>query len=108
MNEFPDQVSAAPPEKPHHLDQDDAPLTEEYGWREMKCRRSSPRIRVAHANAEHRQWRPLQRCTGRRETYGETHRAVAGPVSDRAARRPSQQESSTELVLVRTGSPTTR
>ncbi|MGW1617061.1 transposase family protein [Streptomyces sp. NPDC002285] len=34
-NEFPDQVSA-PPKKPKHLDQDDAPLTEKYGWREMK------------------------------------------------------------------------
>jgi hypothetical protein len=50
---------------------------------------------------EHRQWRPLQRYTGRRETYAETHRAIAGLVSDRAARRPTRRRASTELVLAR-------
>ncbi|UQA91330.1 transposase [Streptomyces halobius] len=97
--EFPGQVFA-PPKKPKGAD-DDAPLTERYGWREMKRRQSSRRICVEHANAEHRQWRPLQRYTGRRETYGETHRAVAGLVSDRAARRPTRHKPSTELVPVR-------
>ncbi|XMN08638.1 transposase family protein [Streptomyces griseobrunneus] len=81
---------------------DGGPLTEYYGWREAKSRRSSRRICVEHANAEHIQWRPLQRYTGRRETYGETHRAIAGLVSDRAARRPTRRKPSTELVLVRT------
>jgi hypothetical protein len=66
-NEFPEQVSA-PPKKPKEHDKDDAPPTEKYGWREMKRRQSSRRICVEHANAEHRQWRPLQRYTGRRET----------------------------------------
>ncbi|MFG2146860.1 transposase family protein [Streptomyces sp. NPDC048696] len=100
-NEFPEQVSA-PPKKPKGLDDDDTPLTERYGWREHKRRQSSRRICVEHANAEHRQWRPLQRYTGRREDYGETHRAVASLVSDRAARRPTRRKPSTELVPVRT------
>nr|WP_240103580.1 hypothetical protein [Streptomyces sp. MUM 16J] len=68
----------------------------------MKRRQSSRRICVEHANAEHRQW--LQRYTGRRETYAETHRAVAGLVSDRAARRTTCRKPNTELVLAR---PTT-
>jgi hypothetical protein len=55
-NEFPDQVSA-PPKKP----KEDAPLGEQYAWREMRRRQSSARICVEHANAEHKQWRPLQR-----------------------------------------------
>jgi hypothetical protein len=42
---------------------------------------------VEHAVAEHKQWRCLQRWTGRREYYGEAYLAVAGLVSDRAARR---------------------
>ncbi|WP_454343825.1 transposase family protein [Streptomyces canus] len=99
--EFPDQVSA-PPRKPKGLDDDDGLLTERYGWREAKRRQSSRRMCVEHANAEHRQWRPLQRYTGRRETYGETHRAVASLVSDRAARRTTRRKPSTELVHVRT------
>ncbi|MFK0108442.1 transposase family protein [Streptomyces sp. NPDC091217] len=99
-SEFPEQVSA-PPRKPRSLDDDNSPLTERYGWREMKRRQSSRRIYVEHANAEYRRWRPLQRYTGRRETYGETHRTVAALVSDRAARRPTRRKPSTELVLVR-------
>lgn len=66
-NEFPEPVSA-PPKKAKGHTGDDAPLTENYGWREMKRRQSSRRICVEHANAEHRQWRPLQRYTGHRET----------------------------------------
>ncbi len=97
-NEFPDQV-IAPPKKPKDLDS--APPTEKYGWREARRRQSSRRICVEHANAEHRQWRPLQRYTGRREEYGETHRAIAGLVSDRAAKRTTRHKPSTELVLVR-------
>ncbi|MFD5416921.1 transposase family protein [Streptomyces sp. NPDC127069] len=65
-NEFPAQVSA-PPKKP----QDDGPLGEHRAWREQRRRQSSRRIRMEHANAEYKQWRPLQRFTCRRETYAE-------------------------------------
>ncbi|MFI5972746.1 transposase family protein [Streptomyces sp. NPDC051452] len=65
-NELPDQISA-PPKKSKDLE--DLPLTERYGWREMRRRRSSRRICVEHANAEHKQWRALQRLLGRREHY---------------------------------------
>jgi hypothetical protein len=94
-NEFPDQISA-PPKKP----KDDAPLGERYAWREQRRRQSSRRICVEHANAEHKQWRPLQRFLGRREHYPATHRAIAALVSDRAARRATRHKPSTELVLV--------
>jgi hypothetical protein len=50
-------------------------------------RQSSERICVEHANAEHKQWRPLQRYLGRREHFDETYAAIAGLVSDRAAER---------------------
>lgn len=95
-NEFPGQVSA-PPKK----SKDDVPLGEHHAWREQRRRQSSARIRVEHANAELKQWRPLQRFTGRRETYTETHLAIAGLVSDRSARRATRRNTSTELVLVR-------
>lgn len=98
-NEFPDQISV-PPRKPKGPDGEDAPLTEGYGWREDKRRQSSRRICVEHANAEHKQWRPLQRFLGRREHYPATHRAIAGLVSDRAAHRTTRRKPSTELVLV--------
>ncbi|MGW6399515.1 transposase family protein [Streptomyces sp. NPDC055134] len=98
-NEFPDQISA-PPRKPRAPDGQDAPLTERYGWREYERRQSSRRICGEHANAEHKQWRPLQRFLGRREHYPATHRAVAGLVSDRAAKRTTRRKPSTELVLV--------
>ncbi|MER5521308.1 hypothetical protein [Streptomyces sp. NPDC002763] len=39
---------------------------------------------------------------GRREDYGEVHQAVAGLVSDRAVRRISRHQQSTELVPART------
>ncbi|MEU0254183.1 transposase family protein [Streptomyces sp. NPDC006184] len=94
-NEFPDQVSA-PPKKP----KEDAPLGEQYAWREQRRRQSSERICVEHANADHKQWRPLQRFLGRREHYAATHRAIASLVSDRAAQRASRRKPSTELVLV--------
>ncbi|MFF3916290.1 transposase family protein [Streptomyces sp. NPDC001852] len=95
-NEFPGQVSA-PPKKP----KDDAPLGEHHAWREQRRRQSSARICVEHTNAEYKQWRPLQRFTGRRETYAETHLAIAALVSDRSARRATRRKSSTELVLAR-------
>lgn len=94
--EFPDQVTA-PPKKP----KDEACDGDKRAWREGRRRQSSARICVEHTNAELRQWAPLRRFTGRRETYAETHLAIAGLVSDRAARRPTRRETSTELVLAR-------
>ncbi|WP_317441077.1 transposase family protein [Streptomyces collinus] len=98
-NEFPDQISA-PPKKPKDLED-----MQRYGWREMRRRQSPCRICVEHADAEHKQWRPLQRFLGRREHYPATHRAIAGLVSDRAAQRATHRKASTALVPV---TPTTR
>ncbi len=56
---------------------------------------------MEHTNAEYKQWRPLQRFTGRRETYAETHQAIAGLVSDPSARRATRRKPGTELVLAR-------
>jgi hypothetical protein len=80
--EFPDQVQA-PPLKPKK----DAPPEETAAWNEQRHRQSSERICVEHANAEHKQWRTLQRYLGRREDFDETYTAIAGLVSDRAAER---------------------
>jgi hypothetical protein len=80
--QFPHQVTA-PPLKPGK----DAPPDETARWQARRKEQSSQRICVEHANAEHKQWRPLQRYTGRREYYDETHLAVASLVADRAARR---------------------
>ncbi|WP_327575621.1 MULTISPECIES: transposase [unclassified Streptomyces] len=79
---FPDQVQA-PPRKPAK----DAPAEEVTVWEQARKKQSSQRICVEHANAEHKQWRPLQRYLGRREYYTETHLAIAGLVSDRTAER---------------------
>ncbi|MEU0836211.1 hypothetical protein [Streptomyces sp. NPDC005969] len=38
---------------------------------------------------------------GRRDTYAETHLAIASLVSDRSAQRSHHRRTSTELVLVR-------
>jgi hypothetical protein len=80
--EFPDQVQA-PPLKPKK----DAPPEETAVYETERHRQSSERICVEHANAEHKQWRTLQRYLGRREDFDETFLAVAGLVSDRAAER---------------------
>jgi hypothetical protein len=80
--QFPGQV-CAPPLKPAK----DAPPEEIARWETLRKAQSSQRICVGHANAEHKQWRTLQRYTGRRDYYGQTHLAIAGLVSDRAARR---------------------
>jgi hypothetical protein len=80
--EFPDQVQAPPltPKK-------DATPEEAAACEAQRHRQSSERICVEHANAEHKQWRPLQRYLGRREDFDETFLAIAGLVSDRAAER---------------------
>ena len=80
--EFPDQVQA-PPLKPKK----DAPPEEAAAYETERHRQSSERICVEHANAEHKQWRTLQRYLGRREHFDETYTAIAGLVSDRAAER---------------------
>ena len=80
--DFPDQVQA-PPLKPKK----DASPEETAACDEQRHRQSSERICVEHANAEHKQWRTLQRYLGRREDFDETYTAVAVLVSDRAAER---------------------
>lgn len=94
--EFPGQVTA-PPKKP----KDTACDGDKRAWTEARRRQSSARICVEHTHAELRQWAPLRRFTGRRETYSETHLAIAALVSDRSAKRPTRRWTSTELVLVR-------
>lgn len=79
---FPDQVHA-PPAKPSK----DAAAEQITVYEAARKQQSSRRICVEHANAEPKQWRSLQRWIGRREYYAQTHLAVAGLVSDRAARR---------------------
>jgi hypothetical protein len=66
--QFPDQVQA-PPLKPKK----DAPPEELAVWEEARKQQSSERICVEHANAEHKQWRPLQRWIGRREYFDQTY-----------------------------------
>ncbi|WP_307787424.1 MULTISPECIES: hypothetical protein [Streptomyces] len=56
---------------------------------------------MEHTNAELRQWAPLRRFTERRDTYAETHLAIASLVSDRSAQRATSRRTGTELVLVR-------
>jgi DDE superfamily endonuclease/Helix-turn-helix of DDE superfamily endonuclease len=80
--EFPDQVQA-PPLKPKK----DATAEETAAWDAKRHQQSSERICVEHANAEHKQWRTLQRYLGYRENFDETYTAIAGLVSDRAAER---------------------
>jgi hypothetical protein len=80
--DFPGQVQA-PPLKPKK----DAPPEETAAYEDQRHKQSSERICVEHANAELKQWRPLQRYLGRREDFDETFLAVAGLVSDRAAAR---------------------
>jgi hypothetical protein len=78
----PDQVEA-PPLKPGKA----ASPEDVARWETARKTQSSQRICVEHANAEHKQWRTLQRYIGRREYYDETHLAIAALVSDRAAER---------------------
>ena len=80
--EFPDQVQA-PPLKPKK----DATAEETAAYETERHRQSSERICVEHANAEFKQWRPLQRFTGRRDEFEETFLAIGALISDRAAER---------------------
>jgi hypothetical protein len=80
--DFPAQVSA-PPRKPGK----DATPEAAARWEQQRHQQSSARICIEHAIAEPKQWRPLQRWTGRRDYFHETALAIAGLVSDRAATR---------------------
>ena len=80
--DFPGQVSA-PPKKPGK----NATPEDTASWEQRRHQQSSQRICIEHAIAEPKQWRTLQRWTGRREYFQETALAVAGLVSDRAAAR---------------------
>ena len=79
----------APPLKPKK----DAAPEETAAYEAGRHRQSSERICVEHANAEHKQWRVLQRYPGRREDFDETFLAVSGLISDprRRAVTPASQ-----------------
>jgi hypothetical protein len=81
---FSEQVHAPPPKPSKH-----APAEQLAVYEAARNQQSSRRICVEHVIAEPKQWRSrsLQRWIGRRRYYAETHLAVAGLVSDRAARR---------------------
>ena len=70
--------SKAPPLKPGK----DATPEETAAYEEQRHKQSSERICVEHANAEFKQWRPLQRFTGRRDEFEETFLAIGGLISD--------------------------
>ncbi len=80
--DFPAQVSA-PPKKARK----DAPPEEAARWEQRRHQQSSQRICIEHAIAEPKQWRSMQRWTGRRDYFEPTALAIAGLVSDRAAAR---------------------
>ena len=80
--DFPGQITA-PPKKPGK----DATPSQAAGREAARKQQSSRRICVEHAIAEPKQWRTLQRYTGRREYFEDTALAIAGLVSDRTAQR---------------------
>ena len=80
--DFPGQITV-PPKKPK-TGATPSQVTEREAARK---RQSSRRICIEHAIAEPKQWRPLQRYTGRREYFADTALAIGGLVSDRCATR---------------------
>lgn len=54
-------------------------------WERERHDHSSDRITVEHALADHKRWKQLMRWTHRRDRLPDTHRAIAGLVSDRTA-----------------------
>jgi hypothetical protein len=80
--DHPGQVSV-PPKKPA---KDAAPEMIQ-AWEQARHAQSSTRICVEHAIADSKNWRPLQRWTGRREYLPQTIQAIGSLVSDRAAAR---------------------
>jgi DDE superfamily endonuclease len=80
--DFPGQITA-PPKKPK-TGATPSQVTEQEQARKQQ---SSRRICIEHAIAEPKQWRTLQRYTGRREYFEDTALAIGGLVSDRCANR---------------------
>jgi hypothetical protein len=80
--DFPGQITA-PPKKPK-TGATPSQVTEREATRKQQ---SSRRICIEHAIAEPKQWRTLQRYTGRREYFEDTALAIGGLVSDRCASR---------------------
>jgi hypothetical protein len=80
--DFPGQITA-PPKKPK-AGATPSQVTEREATRKQQ---SSRRICIEHAIAEPKQWRTLQRYTGRREYFEDTALAIGGLVSDRCASR---------------------
>jgi hypothetical protein len=80
--DFPAQITA-PPKKPAK-DATPGQVSERETARKQQ---SSRRICVEHAIAEPKQWRTLQRYTGRREYFEDTALAIGGLVSDRCTNR---------------------
>ena len=80
--DFPGQITA-PPKKPGK----DATPGQVTGREAARKQQSSRRICIEHAIAEPKQWRTLQRYTGRREYFEDTALAIGGLVSDRCANR---------------------
>lgn len=80
--DFPAQVTA-PPKKPKTRAAPSQVMEREA----VRKQQSSRRICIEHAIAEPKQWRTLQRYTGRREYFQETALAIGGLVSDRCADR---------------------
>ena len=80
--DHPGQVSV-PPKKPA---KDAAPEVLQ-AWEQARHAQSSTRICVEHAIADSKNWRSLQRWTGRRKYLPETIQAIGSLVSDRAAAR---------------------
>jgi hypothetical protein len=80
--DHPGQVSV-PPKKPA---KDAAPEVIQ-AWEQARHAQSSKRICVEHAIADSKNWRPLQRWTGRRKYLPQTIQAIGSLVSDRAAAR---------------------
>ena len=78
--DHPGQVSV-PPKKPA---KDAAPEVLQ-AWEQARHAQSSTRICVEHAIADSKNWRSLQRWTGRRGDLPETIQAIGSLVSDRAA-----------------------
>jgi hypothetical protein len=80
--DFPGQITA-PPKKPGK----GATPTQVTEREAARKQQSSRRICIEHAIAEPKQWRTLQRYTGRREYFEDTALAIGGLVSDRCANR---------------------
>jgi len=80
--DHPGQVSV-PPRKPAR----NAAPEMTQAWEQARHAQSSTRICVEHAIADSKNWRPLQRWTGKRDDLPETIQAIGSLVSDRAAAR---------------------